>query len=47
MDELMRAALEQPKLGFGEGGVPTDAALVSSGKLIETKGNRWYSHPPK
>ena len=33
MDEFMRAALEEAKRGFEEGGVPIGAALVSNGKL--------------
>ena len=40
MDEFMRAALEEAKQGFEEGGVPIGAALVSNGKLIATGRNR-------
>ena len=40
MDEFMRAALEEAKQGFEEGGVPIGAALVSDGKLIATGRNR-------
>ena len=39
-DEFMRAALEEARLGFEEGGVPIGAALVSNGKLIATGRNR-------
>ena len=40
MDEFMRAALDEARHGFEEGGVPIGAALVSNGKLIATGRNR-------
>ena len=40
MDEFMRAALDEARHGFKEGGVPIGAALVSNGKLIATGRNR-------
>ena len=40
MDEFMRAALEEARQGFDEGGVPIGAALVDGDTLIATGRNR-------
>ena len=40
MDEFMRAAYEEARLGFEEGGVPIGAALASGDTLIATGRNR-------
>ena len=40
IDEYMRAALDEARHGFDEGGVPIGASLVSSGKIIATGRNR-------
>ena len=40
MDDFMRAALEEARQGFDEGGVPIGAALVDGDTLIATGRNR-------
>lgn len=40
MDEFMRAALEQARLGAEEGGVPIGAALAMDGALVAVGRNR-------
>ena len=40
IDEFMRAALEQARIGAVEGGVPIGAALVRDGEIVATGRNR-------
>ena len=40
MDDFMRAALEEARQGFDEGGVPIGAALVDGDTLVATGRNR-------
>ena len=40
MDDFMRAALEEARLGAEEGGVPIGAALVDGDTLVATGRNR-------
>ena len=40
MDEFMRVALEQARIGAAEGGVPIGAALVRDGEIVATGRNR-------
>ncbi|MXY46434.1 MAG: nucleoside deaminase [Chloroflexi bacterium] len=40
MDEFMKAALKQARIGAEEGGVPIGAALVRDGEIVATGRNR-------
>jgi cytosine deaminase len=40
MDEFMRAAIDEAKLGWSEGGIPIGSVLVKDGKIIGRGHNR-------
>ncbi len=40
MDEFMQAAIEEARLGFGEGGIPIGSVLVHGGRIIGRGHNR-------
>lgn len=40
MDEFMRAAIDEAKLGLSEGGIPIGSVLVKDGKIIGRGHNR-------
>ncbi len=44
MDEFMRAAIEEAKLGWSEGGIPIGSVLVKDGKIIGRGHNRRVQH---
>jgi cytosine/creatinine deaminase len=44
MDEFMRAAIEEAKLGRDEGGIPIGSVLVKDGKIIGRGHNRRVQH---
>jgi cytosine/creatinine deaminase len=44
MDEFMRAAIEEARLGLKEGGIPIGSVLVKDGKIIGRGHNRRVQH---
>lgn len=40
MDEFMRIAIDQAKMGLAEGGIPIGSALVKGGKLVASGRNK-------
>ena len=44
MDEFMRAAIDEAKLGWSEGGIPIGSVLVKDGKIIGRGHNRRVQH---
>jgi len=44
MDEFMRAAIEEARLGLKEGGIPIGSILVKDGKIIGRGHNRRVQH---
>ena len=41
MDHFMKAAIEQARLGYSEGGLPIGAVLVVDGEIVGRGRNRW------
>ncbi len=44
MDDFMRAAIEEARSGFAEGGIPIGSVLVRDGKIVGRGHNRRVQH---